>query len=505
MGFWHVGSMAECTKVRSRYPLSAAAASSPEFTERANVCICTYNFNTDEVQSMSAFFAERALLATGWARNVRFEVSDEGLLTQVLSDSDAHGAEVLKGPVVPGMPNLHSHAFQRAMAGLAEVAGNPNDSFWTWRDLMYRLVGKISPEQLGVIARQLYIEMLKGGFTSVAEFHYVHQDSAGQPYANPAELALQISQAASSAGIGLTLLPVLYSHSGFGGQAPNEGQRRFIHSTESYLSLQAQLKPLLAAQPAQALGLCFHSLRAVTPQQMSEVLAASDKACPVHIHIAEQQKEVDDCLAWSGRRPLQWLYENVDVDQRWCLVHATHADAGEVASMARSAAVAGLCLTTEANLGDGIFPAVDYIAQGGRWGIGSDSHVSLSVVEELRWLEYGQRLRDQRRNRLYRIDQPMVGRTLFDAALVGGAQAMGQNIGALTVGQRADWLVLDGNDPYLATATDDGILNRWLFAGGDRQIRDVLVNGQWVIRDGRHAGEEQSSRAFAAVLRELLG
>ncbi|MEN5314959.1 formimidoylglutamate deiminase [Pseudomonas koreensis] len=454
---------------------------------------------------MSAFFAERALLPNGWANNVRLEVSADGVLTQILADSTADGAERLSGPLLPGMPNLHSHAFQRAMAGLAEVAGNPNDSFWTWRDLMYRLVGKISPEQLGVIARQLYIEMLKAGYTSVAEFHYVHHDNNGQPYADPAELALRISQAASESGIGLTLLPVLYSHAGFGGQTPNDGQRRFINSTENYLNLQSRLQPLLAQQKAQSLGLCFHSLRAVTPQQISEVLAASDKQCPVHIHIAEQQKEVDDCLSWSGRRPLQWLYENTEVDQRWCLVHATHANPEEVTLMAKSRAIAGLCLTTEANLGDGIFPAVDFLAQGGRMGIGSDSHVSLSVVEELRWLEYGQRLRDQRRNRLYGADQPMVGRTLYDAALEGGAQALGQPIGALEVGKRADWIVLDGNDPYLATAQGDAILNRWLFAGGDRQVRDVLVNGQWVVRDGRHAGEEDSARAFTQVLRELLG
>lgn len=454
---------------------------------------------------MSVFFAERALLPTGWAENVRIEVDAHGLLSSVQANGSAEGAERLAGPLLPGMPNLHSHAFQRAMAGLAEVAGNPNDSFWTWRELMYRLVGKISPEQLQVIARQLYIEMLKAGYTSVAEFHYVHHDTQGQAYADPAELSLRISTAARASGIGLTLLPVLYSHSGFGGQAPNEGQRRFINSTEQYLKLQQQLGPVLASQPAQQLGLCFHSLRAVTPEQIAQVLAASDKTCPVHIHIAEQQKEVDDCLAWSGKRPLQWLYDNVEVDERWCLVHATHADGDEVTRMAKSRAIAGLCLTTEANLGDGIFPAVDFLAQGGRMGIGSDSHVSLSVVEELRWLEYGQRLRDQRRNRLYRSDQPMVGRTLFDAALDGGAQALGQPIGRLEVGKRADWIVLDGNDPYLATASEDGILNRWLFAGGDRQVRDVLVNGKWVVRDGHHAGEEDSNRAFTQVLKNLLG
>ena len=454
---------------------------------------------------MSAYFAECALLPDGWASDVRIEVASDGTMTHIEPGASAKGAERLAGPVLPGMPNLHSHAFQRAMAGLAEVAGNPNDSFWTWRELMYRLVGKVTPEQLQVIARQLYIEMLKAGYTSVAEFHYVHHDQAGKAYADPAELSRRISAAAASSGIGLTLLPVLYSHAGFGGQPPSEGQRRFINSTEQYLQLHAQLSATIAAQPAQQLGLCFHSLRAVTPAQIAQVLAAGNQQCPIHIHIAEQQKEVDDCLAWSGLRPLQWLYEHVQVDARWCLVHATHAQADEVAAMARSGAVAGLCLTTEANLGDGIFPAVDYLSQGGRMGIGSDSHVSLSVVEELRWLEYGQRLRDQRRNRLYREDQPMVGRTLYEAALMGGAQALGQPVGELAVGKRADWLVLDGQDPYIATAGEDAILNRWLFAGSDRQVRDVMVNGHWVVRQGRHGLEEESAREYVEVLRQLLG
>ncbi|MNZ45975.1 8-oxoguanine deaminase [compost metagenome] len=453
---------------------------------------------------MPAYYAERALLPTGWARNVRFEVSPEGLLSSVETDGSAEGAECLSGPVLPGMPNLHSHAFQRAMAGLAEVAGNPNDSFWTWRELMYRLVGRLEPEQVEIVARQLYIEMLKAGYTGVAEFHYVHHDRDGKPYADQAELSLRISQAAADSGIGLTLLPVLYSHSGFGGQAPNEGQRRFINGTDAYLALIERLRAHMANETLQDVGLCFHSLRAVTPQQIAEVLVSDSSACPIHIHIAEQQKEVDDCLAWSGRRPLQWLYENVEVDSRWCLVHATHAKADEVTAMARSGAVAGLCLTTEANLGDGIFPAVDYLAQGGRFGIGSDSHVSLSVVEELRWLEYGQRLRDQRRNRLHGSNQPMVGRTLYDAALIGGAQALGQPTGALDVGKRADLLVLDGSDPYLGTTEGDAILNRWLFAGGDRQVRDVMVGGKWQVRDGRHALEERSSAEFAGVLRQLL-
>ncbi|MFF7706067.1 formimidoylglutamate deiminase [Pseudomonas sp. NPDC007930] len=454
---------------------------------------------------MPAFFAENALLPQGWGQQVRVTVDAQGLITEVQAGAPAEGAQRLAGPLLPGMPNLHSHAFQRAMAGLAEVAGNPNDSFWTWRELMYRLVGKITPEQLGVIARQLYIEMLKAGYTSVAEFHYLHHGADGQPYANPAELAGHISQAASAAGIGLTLLPVLYSHAGFGAQPPSEGQRRFIHSTEAYLALQQRLAPLIAAQPLQRLGLCFHSLRAVAPGQLAEVLGASAPACPVHIHIAEQQKEVDDCLAWSGQRPVQWLYDHAPVGPRWCLVHATHVTAEETRLMARSGAVAGLCLTTEANLGDGLFPAVDYLAQGGRFGIGSDSHVSLSVVEELRWLEYGQRLRDQRRNRLHRAGQPRVGQVLYEAALAGGAQALGQAVGTLAVGQRFDALVLDGDDPYLATVPAEALLDRWLFAGSDRQVRDVFVGGQWVVRDGRHAAQEESAVAFVRVLRELLG
>ena len=454
---------------------------------------------------MPVFFADHALLPQGWRRGVRIEVDAFGIICAIEPDAEAQGAQRLGGPLLPGMPNLHSHAFQRAMAGLAEVAGDPNDSFWTWRELMYRLVGKITPEQLSIIARQLYIEMLKAGYTSVAEFHYLHHHTDGSPYADPGELALRISQAASEAGIGLTLLPVLYSHSGFGGQAAQASQCRFINSTEHYLALHQRLAPRIDTAAGQRLGLCFHSLRAVTPEQITAVLAAADPNCPVHIHIAEQQREVDDCLAWSGQRPLQWLYEHVEVNERWCLVHATHAQPDEVARMAASGAVAGLCLTTEANLGDGIFPAVDYLAQDGRFGIGSDSHVSVSLVEELRWLEYGQRLRDQRRNRLNGRQQPMLGRTLFEAAVQGGAQALGQPVGALAVGRRADWLVLDGSDPYIATAEGDTLLNRWLFAGHDRQIKDVMVNGRWVVQDGQHPDEASSARAFAGVLREVLG
>ncbi|MFT2795173.1 MULTISPECIES: formimidoylglutamate deiminase [Serratia] len=450
---------------------------------------------------MPAYFASRALLPTGWARNVRLEVDAHGQLTQVTTNADSGGCLRLHGDVVPGMPNLHSHAFQRAMAGLAEVAGNPQDSFWTWRDLMYRLVQRLTPEQVGVIARQLYIEMLKGGYTQVAEFHYLHHTPEGKAYADRGEMTGRLSEAALQAGIGMTLLPVLYSYAGFGAQPAQAGQRRFIQSAESYLEQQQVIARQLAGQPLQNQGLCFHSLRAVELGQMQQILAASDQTLPVHIHIAEQQKEVNDCLAWSGQRPVAWLYEHLPVDSRWCLVHATHLDRVELEQLAHSKAVAGLCPTTEANLGDGIFPGDSYLHHQGRWGIGSDSHVSLNVVEELRWFEYGQRLRDQRRNRLTTPEQPAVADVLYQQALRGGAQACGTAIGKLAVGYRADWLVLDGDDPYLASAPDASILNRWLFAGGKEQIRDVFVAGRQVIEQGRHALQQQSSAEFLQVLK----
>jgi formimidoylglutamate deiminase len=450
---------------------------------------------------MPAYFASRALLPTGWTHNVRLEVDAHGQLAQVTPNTDSDGCLRLHGDVVPGMPNLHSHAFQRAMAGLAEVAGNPQDSFWTWRDLMYRLVQRLTPEQVGVIARQLYIEMLKGGYTQVAEFHYLHHTPEGKAYADRGEMTGRLSEAALQAGIGMTLLPVLYSYAGFGAQPAQAGQRRFIQSAESYLEQQQVIARQLSGQPLQNQGLCFHSLRAVELGQMQQILAASDQTLPVHIHIAEQQKEVNDCLAWSGQRPVAWLYEHLPVDSRWCLVHATHLDREELEQLARSKAVAGLCPTTEANLGDGIFPGDSYLHHQGRWGIGSDSHVSLNVVEELRWFEYGQRLRDQRRNRLTTPEQPAVADVLYQQALRGGAQACGTAIGKLAVGYRADWLVLDGEDPYLASAPDASILNRWLFAGDKEQIRDVFVAGRQVIEQGRHALQQQSSAEFLQVLK----
>lgn len=447
--------------------------------------------------------AERALLAEGWASNVAIEISAGGIIEAVVAQAaPLPGDFVAAGPVIPALPNLHSHAFQRAMAGLAEIAGTGDDSFWTWREKMYRTVGLLTPDDVAAIATKLYVEMLKGGFGAVAEFHYLHHGPGGAPYADPAEMSKAILRAASAAGIGLTLLPVFYAHANFGGAAPNPGQARFIHDVDGFLALMQSLGPSCADAGA-ALGYAFHSLRAATPDEMRAILAAAPSSGPIHIHVAEQTKEVDDCLAWSGRRPVEWLLDEMPVDERWCLIHATHIEPPEIARIAQSRAVVGLCPATEANLGDGVFPGVDYVAAGGRYGVGTDSHVATSVADELRLLEYGQRLRDRRRNRLASAPGQSVGRSIFDSALTGGAQALGQPLGQIGKGKVASLVVLDDTDPYVDAAIDNQILDRWLFAVGDRAVRDVMVAGSWRIRDRHHQQDEQIDRDFRAVLAKL--
>jgi len=448
------------------------------------------------------YFAERALLSQGWAENVRIEVHN-GVIQSIRKNTEAENSIRLSGPTLPTLANLHSHAFQRAMAGLAEVNRNPNDSFWSWRDLMYQITQKLTPDDVRIIGTRLYIDMLKAGYSQVAEFHYLHHQKTGQTYNTLNEMAQQLVAAADLAGLGLTLLPVLYSHSGFGGQSPTAGQRCFVNNTDQYLMLHQACEHELANNKLHRIGLCFHSLRAVTPQQINEVLNSTSTQIPIHIHIAEQQKEIQDCLNWSGQRPVQWLVNEIGLDKRWCLVHATHITNDELLAIARSKAVAGLCPTTEANLGDGIFPAVDYIHAQGHWGIGSDSHISLSVVEELRTLEYGQRLRDQQRNRLYSQEQNRVGDFLFQQALAGGNQATQVKLG-LIEGHRADFMVLDHQHPFIASSKNDDILNRWLFACNENLIRHVYVAGKPVIKDFIHDKEEQASSEFTALLTRLF-
>ncbi len=449
---------------------------------------------------MSAFFAAAAWLPTGWATEVRVEVDAAGAIVAAKAGALPNGAERLRGPVLPALCDLHCHAFQRAMAGLAERRSGSDDSFWTWREAMYALVARLEPDDIEAIAAQLYVEALKGGFTSVCEFHYLHHDPAGAAYANPAETSERIVAAATAAGIGLTLLPVLYMTADFGGAPPQSAQRRFLGTPDRIVAMIAALR---AAHPAVRFGLAPHSLRAVPPDALSDALdalAALDATAPIHIHVAEQEREVADCVAWSGRRPVEWLLDRHAVDARWCLVHATHMTDAETDALAGSGAVAGLCPTTEANLGDGVFPLARYLQRDGAFGIGSDSNVSVSAIEELRMLEYGQRLVHRRRSIAATPFSPSTGETLYRAALVGGARASGRRIGGLAPGERADFVVLDPDAPALAERPSEALLDAFIFAGNANPVRDVFVGGRRVVADGRHPDE---ARIFAAFRRAI--
>ncbi|MDQ6923089.1 MAG: formimidoylglutamate deiminase [Pseudomonadota bacterium] len=454
------------------------------------------------------YLASSALLPSGWAERVLIVVGDDGMIASVAaSEVGASDAERLNGPVIPGIPNLHSHAFQRAMAGLNQKAGPEGDSFWAWRELMYRFLARLTPDDVEAIATQLYIEMLEAGYTSVAEFHYLHHDPAGEPYANAVEMAERICAAAITAGIGLTLLPVFYAHSHFGGLAPAPGQRRFITDTDCFARMLDTLGPPLHEHPMQRLGVAPHSLRAVAPDELQRVLehcVSLDDAMPVHIHAAEQRREVDDCIAWSGTRPVQWLLDNVVLNERWCVIHATHMDETETVALARSKAVAGLCPTTEGDLGDGLFNAKTYLAHHGRFGIGGDSHVSVDPFLELRLFEYGQRMTCQQRNVFGLARAESFAGRLYRDACRGGAQALGQRIGAIAVHHRADWIVLDGNDLAIAERRGDELLDSAIFGPVRAPICDVMVGGQWRVRDGAHSRSEQSATRYRSTLKRLL-
>ena len=453
---------------------------------------------------MTALFAASAFLRDGWAENVRLTIGPTGDL-ESCAPGRAENAEVLAGTVLPGMPNLHSHAFQRAMAGLAERAGGGEDSFWGWREIMYRFVGRIGPEDLQAIAAQLYVEMLKAGYTAVAEFHYIHHDRDGTPYADRVAMSEAIVAAATEAGIGLTLLPVLYRTGGFGGTPAGPGQQRFLNDVDDILAMIETLGRRHRGNANFRVGLALHSLRAVPPNLLEAAvsgLRALDAAAPIHIHIAEQTREVEECLAWSGQRPVEWLLEHAALDGKWCLIHATHVDAAETAGVIATGAVVGLCPTTEANLGDGLFPFADFVAAG-KWGVGSDSHISVSPIEELRLLEYGQRLATRERNIAGRPSGGSSGRALWEGATRNSAPAMGRPLGTLKRGSRADLVILDDALPTLYGRCGDNLLDALIFAGNANPVRNVMVGGAWVVRDRVHVREDEIRRRFNAAVDRL--
>jgi len=451
---------------------------------------------------MARLFFDHALLDDGWAENVLIDIDPSGWIVDLVTGAAVEGPVFHGAIAVPGMPNLHSHAFQRAMAGLTEIPGSAEDNFWTWRRVMYDFVERLNPPDLAAIATQLYVEMLEAGFTAVAEFHYLHHDPAGHPYADIGAMSAAIAEAAATSGIGITFLPVFYANGGFGGVEPGDGQRRFVNTPGRYARLLARVRDIAAGLPDAALGIAPHSLRAVTPESLAEILPLLPDG-PIHIHIAEQTAEVEDCVAWSGSRPVEWLLANVAVDRRWCLVHATHLAPDERRRLAASGAVAGLCPITEANLGDGIFDGVNFLADGGTLGIGSDSNIQIGVAEELRLLEYSQRLRDRSRNRLAGGGSS-TGRALYDRALAGGARAAGRRIGRLATGFRGDIVALDPDHVALFGRRGDQWLDGWLFAGDNRVVRDVWVGGKRVVADGVHHARRAAGQAYRKTLTALL-
>jgi formiminoglutamate deiminase len=449
-----------------------------------------------------ALWFENVKLPGGWAGSVRVVVA-QGIVQSVDVGAEPAPGDERHRLAAPGLPNLHSHAFQRAMAGAAERRGREADNFWSWREAMYQVAGAVGPEELEAVAAWAYVEMLETGFVRVGEFHYLHNDPRGAPYADPAEMSRRIVAAAESVGIGLTLLPVFYAHSGFGGAPPSARQRRFVLDLDTYERLHEGAQSACRELPGAVVGIAPHSLRATTEAELRALLAAHP-AGPVHIHVAEQIREVNDCLAWCGQRPVGFLHDRFEIDRRWCLVHATHVEPGELQAMAQSGAVVGLCPITEANLGDGVFPAADFLAHGGRIGIGSDSNVLIDAAEELRLLEYAQRLVRRERNVLT-APGGSVGESLFDQALRGGAQALGVAGEGIAAGADASFVTLDLEHPALTGATPAEALDRWIFAARPSPVDCVWVRGVKVVSGGRHRDRDRLLARWRTAVAALQG
>lgn len=447
-------------------------------------------------------FAKRALLQNGWAENVRVCV-EHGSISSITINTKRESSESSVDTLLPALSNLHSHSFQRAMAGMTEFRLAGRDSFWTWRELMYRFVNRITPEQMQAIAALVFMEMQEAGYAAVGEFHYVHHQSGGTPYDNIAELSDQIYAAAETTGIGLTHLPVLYSYGGAGEVQLATGQLRFGNSVDRYCQLMDCARDRLKQLPIDArIGMAPHSLRATSPTDL-KIALAQHKSGPIHIHIAEQPKEVADIQAWLGARPVEWLLQNADVNSDWCLIHATHMTDDETKAMAKSGAVAGLCPITESNLGDGPFNGPTYLKAGGAFGVGSDSNVNISLTEELRTLEYSQRLRDVARNVLV-VGEGSIGATIYKGAALGGALALGRNSGEIATGKLADLVAIDSSSPALCALTSSQLLDGLVFAAKDNVVTDVWSAGRHSVKDGKHIQRQHITKSYRAAIAHLL-
>ena len=441
-----------------------------------------------------------ALLKDGWEDDVRLEI-EAGRITRVKIGEKARARDEQHGIGLPGLPNLHSHAFQRAMAGLTQMRAHATDDFWSWRETMYRFALAMTPDDVEAVATQLYVEMLEAGYTRVGEFHYLHHDPDGRPYATLAEMAERLLAAAERSGIGLTLLPVFYAHATFGGAPPRPEQRRFVSNRDSYARLLEQVRRAAARVPGTIVGVAPHSLRAVTPEELRAVaaLAGGD---PIHIHIAEQKREVEDCIAWSGSSPVRWLLDHANVDARWCLVHATHMEPEETRCLASSGASAGLCPLTEADLGDGTFDAVRFVTAGGRFGVGSDSNVAIDGAAELRQLEYSQRLAVRARNVLGALGLS-TARALFEAAIRGGDDAL-RTASGLEQGRAADIVALNDAHPSYPSLTRDRLMDAWVFSAGKALVQSVWVGGRKLVEHGSHYLHDAVAQRFRVTMKALI-
>lgn len=452
----------------------------------------------------TALFADSARLPGRWARHVRLEIDDAGNIAGLQEDAASQPGDVRCTLLLPGMTNLHSHAFQRAMAGLTEVASAGDDDFWSWREWMYRFMARLTPDDVEAIAAQLYVENLVHGYTGMVEFHYLQNNIDGTPYERRAEMGERVRAAAAETGIAMSLLPCLYSYGGFRAQPLSEHQSRFATRVEDVLEIVEALRARATEQPDFVVGVAPHSLRAAEPAQIRALLNALPVNGPVHIHAAEQTREVDDSLDATGKRPVRLLLDTVGLDDRWCVVHATHLSDDEVRDLAASGAVVGLCPSTEADLGDGVFRFMDFTGGGGRWGIGGDSHVCRSPFEELRLLEYAQRLAVRKRNLALHADGVAIADALWDAAAAGGARASGRKTGAIQRGRRADLVSLMVDDAAADAVGAAQWLSLAVFGGALARARDVWVGGRRVVADGRHAQAESIALRFRATMRRLL-
>ncbi|HEX9708321.1 MAG TPA: formimidoylglutamate deiminase [Steroidobacteraceae bacterium] len=456
-------------------------------------------------RSVQRMWAPGAWVAGRWRRSVLLEIAADGHWSSVQPDTpQPEDLTVLQGPALPGLVNAHGHAFQRAFAGLTERRDSGSDDFWNWRDRMYRVALRITPEQLETVATQLYIELLRGGYTQMCEFHYMQHAPDGSRYDDALAMTLALVRAAATAGIGLTMLPVLYERAGFRQPTLRDDQRRFATTPDDVILLRDRVRAMKA--PLVTAGVAIHSLRAASADSIHELVARcnGDKG-PIHIHVAEQTSEVDDCIAATGARPVEWLAKHVALDARWQLVHATHATPQEIASVAQSGAGIVLCPSTEANLGDGLCDLPRWLAAGVALSIGSDSHVTRDWREELRLLEYGQRLLLRRRNiaAAPELGTPASAERLFNGSLAGGVAAAGIASWGLQPGARADLLVVDTDDDSLLGVPDEQLLDALVFSSPSRPWRDVMVSGRWVVRNRRH--DARAEQAFEAVMTELAG